>query len=93
VAGALQYVDKFPLKESDVMVIMLPDSGTRYISKIYNDAWMRDHGFLEDAVDGVAGSAVDGSAVDGSAVTGSVDAGSEAETSEILRRVREEINL
>ena len=88
VAGALQYVDKFPLKESDVMVIMLPDSGTRYISKIYNDAWMRDHGFLEDAVDGVAGSAVDGSAV-----TGSVDAGSEAETSEILRRVREEINL
>jgi len=67
---------------------MLPDSGTRYISKIYNDAWMRDHGFLEDAVDGVAGSAVDGSAVDGS-----VDAGSEAETSEILRRVREEINL
>lgn len=83
VAGALQYVDKFPLKESDVMVIMLPDSGTRYISKIYNDAWMRDHGFLEDAVDGVAGSAVDGS----------VDAGSEAETSEILRRVREEINL
>ena len=88
VAGALQYVDKFPLKESDVMVIMLPDSGTRYISKIYNDAWMRDHGFLEDAVDGVAGSAVDGSAV-----TVSVDAGSEAETSEILRRVREEINL
>lgn len=49
VAGAFGSADKKPLKESDLMVIMLPDSGTRYISKIYNDEWMRAHGFLEDA--------------------------------------------
>jgi len=27
-------------------VVILPDSGTRYLSKIYSDEWMRDNGFL-----------------------------------------------
>jgi cystathionine beta-synthase len=26
----------------------LTDHGTRYLGKIYNDTWMKDHGFLED---------------------------------------------
>ncbi len=47
--GASQYIKKNPLKEKDVMVILLPDSGTRYMSKIYNDEWMRTNGFLEHA--------------------------------------------
>jgi cystathionine beta-synthase len=29
------------------MVILLPDHGTRYLNKIYNDDWMKNHGFLE----------------------------------------------
>ena len=29
------------------MVIILPDHGTRYLGKIYNDDWMKDHGYLE----------------------------------------------
>lgn len=29
-------------------VIILPDSGNRYLSKIYNDAWMNQMGYLED---------------------------------------------
>ncbi len=47
VAGALQWMraHKDEISESDVMVILLPDSGFRYLSKIFNDAWMRDHGF------------------------------------------------
>jgi cystathionine beta-synthase len=45
--GALEWA-KENLKEDDVMVIILPDHGTRYLSKIYNDNWMRDHGFLEE---------------------------------------------
>jgi cystathionine beta-synthase len=28
------------------MVILLPDTGERYLSKIYNDDWMRENGFL-----------------------------------------------
>ncbi len=46
VYGALEYA-KENLKEGDLMVIILPDHGTRYLNKIYNDTWMKDHGFLE----------------------------------------------
>ena len=47
VYGALEYA-KTNLKESDIMVIILPDHGTRYLGKVYNDNWMRDHGFLTE---------------------------------------------
>lgn len=47
VAGALEWA-KENLKEEDVMVIILPDHGTRYLGKVYNDNWMKDHGFLEE---------------------------------------------
>ncbi|WP_200980230.1 cystathionine beta-synthase [Echinicola sp. 20G] len=53
VHGALEYA-KENLKEDDVMVIILPDHGTRYLGKIYNDDWMRNHGFLEDTSFGTA---------------------------------------
>ena len=32
--------------EDDVMVVIIPDSGRGYISKLYNDDWMADYGFL-----------------------------------------------
>jgi cystathionine beta-synthase len=44
--GALEYARE-NLKKDDVMVILLPDHGTRYLAKVYNDQWMKDHGFLE----------------------------------------------
>ena len=47
VHGALEYA-KEHLKEDDLMVIILPDHGTRYLAKIYNDNWMKDHGFVEE---------------------------------------------
>jgi cystathionine beta-synthase len=47
VHGALEYAEE-NLKEDDVMVIILPDHGTRYLGKIYNDDWMKDHGFIEN---------------------------------------------
>jgi cystathionine beta-synthase len=31
-----------------VMVVMMPDSGRGYMSKIFNDEWMHANGFLED---------------------------------------------
>ncbi len=46
VHGALEYARE-NLQEDDVMVIILPDHGTRYLNKIYNDEWMKNHGFLE----------------------------------------------
>ena len=29
-----------------VIVVIIPDSGRGYLSKLYDDAWMADHGFL-----------------------------------------------
>ena len=34
------------LKHNDVMVVLIPDSGRGYLSKLYNDEWMADFGFL-----------------------------------------------
>jgi cystathionine beta-synthase len=45
-SAALEYA-KEHLKEDDVMVVILPDHGTRYLGKIYNDTWMKERGFLE----------------------------------------------
>jgi cystathionine beta-synthase len=32
-----------------LVVVILPDGGRSYLSKVYNDAWMRQYGFLERA--------------------------------------------
>jgi len=50
VAGARKWLTehKDTLKADDVVVILLPDTGFRYLSKTYNDTWMRSHGFLDD---------------------------------------------
>ncbi len=34
------------LHRNDVVVVLVPDSGRGYLSKLYDDAWMADHGFL-----------------------------------------------
>lgn len=46
VAGALKWMARNDRKDLKVLVI-LPDSGSRYLSKIYNDAWMKENGFLD----------------------------------------------
>ncbi|CAN5341408.1 cystathionine beta-synthase [soil metagenome] len=35
------------LGRDDVLVVILPDTGRSYLSKIYNDSWMLEHGFTE----------------------------------------------
>lgn len=47
VYGALEYVRNNNLGPEDVVAIILPDSGTRYISKIYNDEWMKENSFMD----------------------------------------------
>ncbi|MFI5663177.1 cystathionine beta-synthase [Streptomyces sp. NPDC051684] len=37
------------LGPEDIVVVLLPDSGRGYLSKIFNDDWMADYGFLEDS--------------------------------------------
>ncbi len=35
------------LTESDMIVMVIPDHGSRYLSKLYNDNWMKDNQYLE----------------------------------------------
>ncbi len=44
VAAALRL--SVDLSADDVVVVLLPDSGRGYLSKIYNDEWLADYGFL-----------------------------------------------
>ncbi len=44
-AAALKYARD--LGPDRLVVVVFPDTGSRYLSKIFNDAWMREHGFLE----------------------------------------------
>jgi len=46
IAGVLQMKDRF--KAGDVVVVIFPDHGSRYMGKMYNDDWLRDRGFLKD---------------------------------------------
>ena len=44
IKGVIQLKDR--LKKDDVVVVVLHDSGSRYIGKIYNDDWMKEKKFL-----------------------------------------------
>lgn len=48
-AGAMKYASK--LGPERLVVVILPDSGSRYLSKVWDDNWMREHGFLDLALD------------------------------------------
>ena len=37
-------------RKDDLIVALLPDCGSRYLSKIFNDSWMREHGYAEAEV-------------------------------------------
>ena len=47
VAGALKYAKATGRKEN--LLVLLPDAAHKYLSKIFNDNWMRENGFLEDS--------------------------------------------
>ncbi|MEM8558131.1 MAG: pyridoxal-phosphate dependent enzyme, partial [Bacteroidota bacterium] len=48
--GALDWLHdhRDALTAEDVVVVLLPDSGFRYLSKTYSDEWMRRNGFVQD---------------------------------------------
>ncbi|MEW6030451.1 MAG: pyridoxal-phosphate dependent enzyme [Chloroflexota bacterium] len=44
-AGALKYCRTLPADR--IAVVIFPDSGSRYLSKFYDDKWMRENGFMQ----------------------------------------------
>ena len=45
IKGLLQLKRHF--KPDDIVVVLLHDSGSRYIGKMYNDDWMRKKKFID----------------------------------------------
>ena len=46
VVGAIKYAKT--LSEPKNILVLLPDSAQKYLSKVFNDDWMRSNGFLEE---------------------------------------------
>jgi cystathionine beta-synthase len=38
---------KHELKKDDLVVVIFPDHGSRYVGKVYNDQWMMERGFFD----------------------------------------------
>jgi cystathionine beta-synthase len=53
VAAALRVAERGA--PGDVVVVLLPDSGRGYLSKIFNDDWMADYGFLSTSDEATVG--------------------------------------
>lgn len=46
VAGAIKYAEASGRKEN--ILVLMPDGASKYLSKIFNDEWMRQNGFLDE---------------------------------------------
>jgi cystathionine beta-synthase len=47
VAGAIKYAEQLGDEKKNI-VVLLPDSAQKYLSKIFDDEWMRSNGFLDE---------------------------------------------
>ena len=47
IQATMQYAAKNYFDEKSVVVMILPDHGSRYMEKVYCDAWMNDQGFFD----------------------------------------------
>jgi cystathionine beta-synthase len=60
VVAALRAASQFG--PDDVVVVLLPDSGRGYLSKVFNDEWLASYGFLPAAADRTVGDVLRGKA-------------------------------
>ena len=44
---SIQSIMENEFKDSDLVVVIFPDHGSRYLSKIYSDKWMENQGFFD----------------------------------------------
>lgn len=42
-----QYAENDMFSDDSIVVLIFPDHGSRYMNKIYSDAWMKEQGFFE----------------------------------------------
>lgn len=65
IAGVMQMLPG--LTERDFVVALIPDTGSRYLSKVYNNEWMKDNRYFESSVRLTAGEIVAAKAESGPA--------------------------
>jgi cystathionine beta-synthase len=63
IAGVMQMLPS--LGGKDFVVALIPDTGSRYLSKVYNNEWMRDNRYFESPVRLTAGEMVEAKAAQG----------------------------
>ena len=51
--AAMRYIKEFDPDEDVTIVVFLCDTGERYLSKIYNDDWMRENQFMPESSVGI----------------------------------------
>ena len=49
--GIKQFANEEMFDENSVVVVIFPDHGSRYMSKVYNDQWMEQQGFTDEEKD------------------------------------------
>jgi cystathionine beta-synthase len=47
VVAAIKYARRLP--QGKLMVVILPDTGRNYLTKLFSDSWMAEHGFVDHA--------------------------------------------
>jgi len=67
--GAIHYASKNSLTSDHLVVTLLPDTGARYLSKVFDDDWMRENGFLERARLDVRAQDIHSAKIDGELVS------------------------
>lgn len=48
IQAVIEYNSLGEFDKNSVVVVILPDHGSRYLSKIYSEQWMKDQGFIEE---------------------------------------------
>jgi cystathionine beta-synthase len=79
IVGALKYIQQKRLGPEAVVVVILPDSGSRYLSKVFDDGWMRENGFLDQVWSDIRAMDIQAQKASGKIYT--------AKTSDLLRDV------
>lgn len=82
-AAAMQYAQN--LGPNRLVVVILPDSGGRYLSKFYDDKWMRENGFLET----VWSEATVGDVLEAKALQGLIIAYKEDRMTDVIQQMKD----
>jgi cystathionine beta-synthase len=59
VHGAIEWCKKQDLGPEKTVLVLIPDTGMRYLSKVFNDEWMKEQRFLEPKMELSAAQVVD----------------------------------